>query len=208
MVARDDISRWTGLSGVTRDNILRAVKQQGVDPAAIDWEAIGGAIKDAGDRTKETWRILNEEYGIARPYTAHRARQAYKEYKPQEIEFNAEMLKNDLLEDNHGTFRRVMRAICEGKGEVPDEIEEEFFGERGYSGKEKQEFIETLCSGWPPSTLDRMADRYSEIAEEAGISGSHGSYAKCVTHRDNGIVVMDTDCMRRAARGDTRGMES
>lgn len=38
----------------------------------------------------------------------------------------------------------------------------------------------------------------SRIAEDAGVSGSEGKYARCMT-RENGKVVMDTECLRDAA---------
>lgn len=211
----DEISEYTGLVGVTRDNILRDIRRQGVDPLSdIDWESIGGSIKDSGARTDETWRVLNREYGLSRPMTAYRARQAYTEYRPVGLEWNAEQLKRDLRE--HGEFIKVMRAICEGKGTIPSEIEQEFFEERGYTGKDKKEFIETLCSGWPPSTLDRIStrmqdswtqnerthisDMYRDLWTQEEKDELSTNYAKCYTGRDMTIGEL-SECMKETARG-------
>ena len=51
---------------------------------------------------------------------------------------------------------------------------------------------------------DSERNNIKEIAERAGIVGPTGAYAACIT-RNGGSVVIDTDCLRRAA--ETAGID-
>ena len=203
-----DISKFMGLTGIQAGHIEDALRDAGIDTSAVDWRTIGGDIKDSSDRYQAAWERLEKMYGI----TPNPEWRSYGEYKGQEIEFNAGNLKQELQIRNHGTYQKVMDALCYGIGEVPPEIEEDLIG---YKGKDRRDFINVLCAGYTPSggyssggyrsCITRMGDKVimdrscmKEQAERAGISGHDGSYAKCVT-RNGDNVVIDRDCMRQAA---------
>jgi len=203
-----DISKFTGMTGVQAGHIEDALRDAGIDTTAIDWRTIGGDVKDYSNRYDAVWERLQSMYGVSPPSEWR----SYPEYKQAEFEFNADNLKEELQIRNHGTYNKVMDALCYGIGEVPPEIEEDLIG---YKGKDRRDFINMLCAGYTPSggyapggyhscitrvgdnvILDRACMR--EAADRAGISGHDGSYAKCIT-RDGDKVTIDRECMRQAA---------
>lgn len=143
---RNYICKYTGLTGIEADHILEALYERNIDPTVIDWEQAVSSAREYGDRYEAVWKYLREMYGITPPWTYSRIKEYEERYLPAEIEFNAEQFRTHLRENNHGFFKKVMDALCLGRGEVPKEIEEILPYKE--DKKKRNEFIKFLCSGY------------------------------------------------------------
>jgi hypothetical protein len=61
---RSKISKATGLTGVVSEHIAKRLKEQNIDPEAVDWEGAISDAKDFGDRFSAVKKHLADYYGI------------------------------------------------------------------------------------------------------------------------------------------------
>jgi len=205
---RSKISRYTGLTGVEVNNILKALIEKNIDPQVVDWEKAIAPAKEYGNRYEAVWNYLRDLYGITPPWGYGRLQRYVSRGVEAEYKFNAEQLRA-YLQQYPELYRRAMDALCLGRGRVPDEVE----GLIPYRGEERKIFLEELCRGYvshkykyndkecitqlykPLSYLHIMPKRDDykkvwdpedvnkarELAREVGIAGKKGKYAQVWT---------------------------
>jgi len=217
---RSKISRYTGLTGVEVNNILKALIEKNIDPQVVDWEKAIAPAKEYGNRYEAVWNYLRDLYGITPPWGYGRLQRYVSRGVEAEYKFNAEQLRA-YLQQYPELYKRAMDALCLGRGRVPDEVE----GLIPYRGEERKIFLEELCRGYEEYEVLGMRERYSSIwtddmrnrlsakyrelwsfedrnklsrlAARAGIRGKDGIYAKCFA-RDRTYAEI-SECLSEAS---------
>lgn len=88
MVSKADISRWTGLSGIQVDHIIKALEKKDIDWAqVIDWETLGGDVRDFAERYDMVWKKLGSMYGISKPVIETGIRREITKAEEKELEY-------------------------------------------------------------------------------------------------------------------------
>lgn len=190
---REFICKYTGLSGIEADHILEALYEKNIDPTVIDWEQAVSSAKEYGDRYRAVWDYLQNMYGITPPWSYSRIKEYEERYLPAEIEFNASRLKEYLEEQGHEYFKKVMDALCLGRGEVPEEIAREI----RYTGEERRKFIDLLCEEYRRVRVrgdDWVIERYRRGIERFG---GADVYIKCGREKIHGFLAV-ADCLHEA----------
>lgn len=83
-ISKADVSRWTGLTGVEVDSIVRFLKEKDVDWQQVpDWKTIGEDVADFADKYSAVWdKLIEHGVVIERPLPVseiHRKEELWKE---------------------------------------------------------------------------------------------------------------------------------
>lgn len=87
MSYKEDICRWSGLSGIEVNHILNLLDKKNIDWQVIDWQTLGEEARDFGNRYEVIWSKLADEYGIEKPVIESQLGQKIEEYEAGEMEF-------------------------------------------------------------------------------------------------------------------------
>lgn len=89
MVSKIDVSRWTGLTGVEVDSVVRFLEKKDVDwQESVDWRTIGQDVADFADKYDAVWdKLIEHGVVVERPLPVSEIRRKEELWKEEEEEW-------------------------------------------------------------------------------------------------------------------------